>query len=179
MNSAYISDIPLYINAEVQIEHVDYVGHRYYPEISSKTVVSYNMTLTPVRGMNLSVLHSQGHHKAPSIVQDMYLRAQWCKLNNMRHQNYTSLNPIFKRLIVNKYGLPPYTYIPIRSDYLKAVSNMLKVYVLDPLCPQEKGHKGVCDKVGCPVSWPLSRTSNNTIYYKARKVYITFIEVYS
>ena len=179
-SKSYISDIPLYVNAEVQIEQVDYVGHRYYPEISSKTIVSYNMTLRPVRGLNLSVLHTQGHRKAPSIVQDMYLRAQWCQLNMMRHQNYTALNPIFKRLIVAKYGLPPYTYIPIRSDYIREVSNMIKMYILDPhIDTQEKSHKGVCDQVGCPVSWPLVRTSDNTIYYKARKVYITFIEVYS
>ena len=64
-NTIPFLDIPLYINAEVHIENVMFIGHHFYPQVSKKTLVTYNVTLSNVRGTGLSVFKAHGPKKAP------------------------------------------------------------------------------------------------------------------
>ena len=64
-NTILFLDIPLYINAEVHIENVMFIGHHFYPQVSKKTLVTYNVTLSNVRGTGLSVFKAHGPKKAP------------------------------------------------------------------------------------------------------------------
>ena len=98
----------------------------------------------------------------------MFLRAQWVKLNNLRRDNYTNFNDNMLTNVLQKLGGPPYTCIPIRTNLLNYLSMIIQVYIVD---------KGLCDRLGCPLTLPMIKNANNTVYYRQRKTDITCIQV--
>ena len=166
----YIKNQPLYINAEDNIERVSYVGQHYQPSCSKKVKVDFNMPLKPIHMLGLSVLKAHGSRAAPDEVTDMFLRAQWVKLNRMRREdfaNFTNSSDVMKA-VTRKLGDRPYTCIPIRTNLLAHLSDVIQKYIVD---------KGVCQELGCPLSLPLIKTANNTVFYRPRKTEITCVEV--